>query len=49
MTTAKKLRAAAEQLREDAADCWGIRRKLNLKAAANIMEQAAAEMEKKAA
>jgi len=31
---------AAQQLREDSKDCWGIRRKLNLRNAANIMERA---------
>lgn len=35
------LRNAADQLREDATDCWGIRRKLNLRAAAVIMDKAA--------
>ena len=45
MTLSEQLRDAARQLREDAADCWGIRRK----SAANIMEQAAKEIEQKKA
>ena len=39
--TPESLRAMAEQLREDARDCWGIRRKMNLLSAAKHMEAAA--------
>lgn len=31
---------AADQLREDAKDCWGIRRKHNLLVAADLLDQA---------
>ena len=43
--TPEQLRAAAAQLREDAADGWGVRRKLNLRAAALLLERAARELE----
>ena len=41
IVTAKE---AAEILREDAEDCWGIRRKLNLRAAANIIDDLSARL-----
>lgn len=39
------LRRAAAQLREDAVDEWGIRRKMNMRAAAVILEAAARRIE----
>ncbi len=43
--TPKMLRVAAHQLEEDAQDCWGIRRQLNLRAAAMHMRVAATRLE----
>ncbi len=37
----KNLRKIARQLEEDAQDCWGIRRKLNLKSAAKTLYETA--------
>lgn len=39
------LRGAAAQLREDAVDCWGIRRTMNLRAAARQLDAAADRIE----
>lgn len=33
LTSPESLRVVAKQLEEDAKDCWGIRRKMNLKSA----------------
>lgn len=41
MELVKQLREGAEQMREDAEHCWGIRRKLNLLSAARLMDRAA--------
>lgn len=41
------LRMAAKQLEEDAQDVWGIRRQLNLRAAARHMHVAATRLEDK--
>lgn len=39
------LRVMADQMREDAAHCWGIRRKMNLQAAARHLDYAATTIE----
>lgn len=44
-TMAEKLLEVAKQLEEDAVDCWGVRRKLNLRNAANVCRQASVEMD----
>jgi hypothetical protein len=41
----ESMREAAKILNEDAADCWGIRRKMNLRAAARHLRAAASRIE----